>query len=159
MNRPVTTAVLLVALLGIAGCFGAVDPVEEEQINDPVVLEAPLIEWSAPIETIQLDGTPIVLQVRYSGEGWDLMPSVLNPDYEALSAYGWSSSPIGYALEFIPSMLGTYTIAVGIEAVDSLALAPEVADLTHEIVVTPPTELAPIIQAPSREMLEEPNLL
>ena len=47
MNRPVTTAVLLVALLGFAGCFGAVDPVDEQQIDEPVVLDAPCLLYTS----------------------------------------------------------------------------------------------------------------
>ena len=63
MNRPVSIALLLVALLGTAGCFGAVEPEPIEEADVPLVLEVPTFEWITPIETQQLDGTPVVLQL------------------------------------------------------------------------------------------------
>ena len=126
MNRPVSIALLLVALLGTAGCFGAVEPEPIEEADAPLVLEVPTFEWITPLETQQLDGTPVVLQIRYSGEGWTLTPTVLDPQFNPLSAYGWSLSSVGYSLEFLPTMLGVYSASIAIEPSDVEATAPEV---------------------------------
>lgn len=159
MNRTVPTAMLLVALLGFAGCFGAVDPDPSEEEVVQITLEQPVFEWINPVSTIQLDGTPIVLQVRYAGEGWKLIPTVTTPIFESLSAYGWSVSPQGYSIEFLPSMIGNYTVGVAIEPLDSTAIAPEMQGIELRIEVTPPVESAPVVQTSSREILEQPNLL
>ena len=159
MNRTVPTAMLLVALLGFAGCFGAVDSVPPQEEVVPITLESPVLEWINPVSALDLDGTPIVLQVRYIGEGWKLIPTVTTPVFDTLSAYGWSVSPQGYSLEFLPSMVGNYTVSVAIEPVDSTAVAPDVQGIEHRVEVTPPIESAPILQTSSREILEEPNLL
>ena len=153
MNRTVPTAMLLVALLGFAGCFGAVEPDPPEEKVVPIALEQPVFEWINPASTIQLDGTPIVLQVRYAGEGWKLIPTVTTPIFESLSAYGWSVSPQGYSIEFLPSMVGNYTVGVAIEPLDSTTNAPEIQGIEHRIEVTPPVESAPVVQTSSREIL------
>ena len=115
MKQGVLPAILLVALLGLAGCLGAVEPELVEEVEDPVSLETPLLNWQTPVETIALDGTPIVLQVSYQGDGWDLTPSIITPEFKQVNAYGWSKTTSGFALEFLPAMLGNYTVSIGIE--------------------------------------------
>ncbi len=159
MKQGVFPAILLVALLGFAGCLGAVEPEVENEIGEPVSLETPTFDWQSPVETIRLDGTPIVLQVAYQGEGWALTPSITTPEFKQVNAYGWSITTTGYALEFLPAMLGNYTVNVAIEPTDADSIAPTVATITHTIEVLPPEELAPVLTAPVREVLEEPNLL
>ena len=159
MKQGVLPAILLVALLGFAGCLGAVEPEVVEEIEEPVSLEAPLLNWQSPVETIGLDGTPIILQVTYQGEGWDLTPSIATPEFKQVNAYGWSKTTTGYALEFLPAMLGNYTVSIAIEPTDADSIAPTVATITHTIEVMPPEELAPVLTAPVLEVLEEPNLL
>ncbi|MDP6362217.1 MAG: peptide-N-glycosidase F-related protein [Candidatus Poseidoniaceae archaeon] len=159
MNRPALPALLLVALLGLAGCFGAVEPEEPEVIEQPVMLEEPLVEWMTPPSTIELDGTPIILQIKFQGQDWALTPSIVTPTFDQVSAYGWSQTVQGYSLEFLPSMLGNYTVSVSIEPVDQVAIAPIVSSLTHTIEVVEPVAQAPVLNAPVREILEEPNLL
>ena len=67
MKQGVFPAILLVALLGFAGCLGAVEPEVENEIGEPVSLETPTFDWQSPVETIRLDGTPIVIQEDYQG--------------------------------------------------------------------------------------------
>ena len=159
MKQGVLPAILLVALLGFAGCLGAVEPEVVEEVEDPVSLETPLLNWQTPVETIALDGTPIVLQVSYQGDGWDLTPSIITPEFKQVNAYGWSKTTSGFALEFLPAMLGNYTVSIGIEPTEPESIAPKVATISHTIQVMPPEELAPVLSAPVREVLEEPNLL
>ena len=159
MNRPALPALLLVALLGLAGCFGAVEPEETEVIEEPVMLDEPVVNWITPPATIELDGTPIMLQMQFKGQGWLLTPSIVTPTFDQVSAYGWSQTVQGYSLEFLPSMLGNYTVSVSIEPVDKDAIAPIVSSLVHTIEVLEPVAQAPVLNAPVRELLEEPNLL
>ena len=100
MNRPALPAMLLVALLGLAGCFGAVEPEEPEVIEQPVMLEEPLVEWMTPPSTIELDGTPIILQIKFQGQDWALTPSIVTPTFDQVSAYGWSQTVQGYSSSF-----------------------------------------------------------
>ncbi len=88
MKQGVLPAILLVALLGFAGCLGAVEPEVENEIEEPVTLETPTLNWQSPVETIRLDGTPIVLQITYQGEGWVLTPSITTPEFKEVKAYG-----------------------------------------------------------------------
>lgn len=159
MNRTGATAVLLVALLGMAGCFGSVEPEPIEPQQEPVELDVPVLEWETNVDTIELDGTPLVLQVKFTGSGWELIPSVYAPDYQTVAAFGWSNSQVGYTLEFLPTMLGEYTIQIEIQPKDAAAIAPTVVGLQQIVNVTAPIESAPVLQAPVREVLEEPNLL
>ena len=159
MNRPALPALLLVALLGLAGCFGAVEPEEPEVIEQPATLEEPLVEWITPPSTIELDGNPIILQIKFQGQDWALTPLIITPTFDQVSAYGWSQTVQGYSLEFLPSMLGNYSVTVSIEPVDQESIAPIVPSLTHTIEVVEPVAQAPVLNAPVREILEEPNLL
>ena len=117
MNRPALPALLLVALLGLAGCFGAVEPEEPDVIEQPVMLEEPLVEWMTPPSTIELDGTPVILQIKFQGQGWALTPSIVTPTFDQVSAYGWSQTLQGYSLEFLPSILGNYTVSVSLSLI------------------------------------------
>ena len=159
MNRSVPCAVLLVALLCFAGCLGAVeidDPVSEVEPN---FSENLTFEWANVVETIELDGTPIILQVSFKGEGWKATPTVLDPSFNAIAAYGWTVSPLGYSLEFLPSMLGNYTVTIAVDLAPTYSSDMVYTPITQVIEVIEPVEDAPVIQAPASELLEEPNLL
>ncbi|MFL2949722.1 MAG: peptide-N-glycosidase F-related protein [Candidatus Poseidoniaceae archaeon] len=159
MNRTTAPALLLVALLSLAGCFGAVEPEKTIEEEEPVELLTPLFKWSTPIDTIDLDGTPVLLQVLYIGEGWELTPSIVNPAFDPVSAYGWEVTSTGYSVEFLPTMLGTYTIHIDIAPGDVNAIAPEITSLMHSVEVVAPLEQPPLIRAPANELLEEPNII
>ena len=61
-------------------------------------------------------------------------------------------SPLGYTLEFLPSMLGNYTVTIAVDLAPTYTSDMAYTPITHAIEVIPPVEDAPVIQAPATEL-------
>ena len=109
-------AILLVSLLVVSGCLGNADieseiPEDENQFIGIISLNA---SWGALIQSIPMDGTPIVLQVVIASEGddWEAQPTILTPNFTSLSLYEWEKNQQGYQLSFVPEITGDYSIQI-----------------------------------------------
>ncbi len=146
-------AILLVSLLVVSGCMGNADieseiPEDENQFIGNISLNA---SWGALIQSIPMDGTPIVLQVVIASEGddWEAQPTILTPNFTSLSMYEWEKNQQGYQLSFVPEMSGDYSIQIEFATMNNAEFSdPKPERLTQVISVQPVEEDAPILTAP-----------
>lgn len=157
-------AILLVSLLVVSGCLGNADieseiPEDENQFIGIISLNA---SWGALIQSIPMDGTPIVLQVVIASEGddWEAQPTILTPNFTSLSLYEWEKNQQGYQLSFVPEITGDYSIQIEFATMNNAEFSdPKPERLTQVISVQPVEEDAPILTAPVYIEIEEQRLI
>jgi len=157
MGNRRTTAVILIFVMLSAGCLGAADDIAEEDIV-PVVnqlnLSVAFIE--APSSATLGEIVSLQISVQSQGEGEWLATVLIYPEVE----FAMTQSEEIVNIIFMPSEIVSYEIVATFEAANSETLivdGPIIA--THNILVSPPVEGAPILNSPSLLSLEQSGLI
>ena len=154
------SAVVLVALMALAGCLGGTEPAAE--IEEPVVQTYSLQpSWVlSPTEAPLGDELTYVLAINQDGEGeWAVDASVLQPNFSPLVPIQWSEIDSGFQLKFTPETTGEHIVSITFQNVGESELTPSVKPLVLQLNVKPPSEPAPVLSLPSRLVLEQPNVI
>ena len=154
------SAVILVAIMALAGCLGATEPVPE--VEEPTVKTYSLEPtWILSPTDAQLgEELTYVLGIAQEGEGtWAIDATVLQPNFSPLADLAWTEIDNGYQLKFTPRETGEHIISITIENDGETELAPSLNPLVLAVNVNPPNEPAPILTVPNRMVLEEPNVI
>ena len=154
------SAVILVAIMALAGCLGATEPVPE--VEEPTVKTYSLEPtWILSPTDAQLgEELTYVLGIAQEGEGtWAIDATVLQPNFSPLADLAWTEIDNGYQLKFTPLETGEHIISITIENDGETELAPSLNPLVLAVNVNPPNEPAPILTVPNRMVLEEPNVI
>ena len=154
------SALILVAIMALAGCLGATEPLPE--IEEPTVSTYSLEPtWILSPSDAQLgEKITYVLGIKQEGEGeWTIAATVLQPNFSPLADIEWTEIDNGYQLKFTPTETGEHIISITIENDGETELVPPLKPLVMTLNMNPPDEPAPILTVPDRLVLEEPNVL
>ena len=157
MGNQRSTAVILIFVMLSAGCFGAADDIADEEIV-PAVNELSLSVLFSEAQSSALLGEIVNLQlsVQSQGEGDWLATVLIYPEVE----FAMTQSDDSVNIIFIPNEIVSYSIAATFEAANAETIiidGPVIA--THEILVSPPVEGAPILNSPPLLSLEDFGLI
>ena len=157
MGNRRTTAVILIFVMLSAGCFGAADDIVEDDIV-PVVneLNRSIAFIEAQSSVTLGDIVSLQISVQSQGEGEWLATVSIYPEVE----FAMTQSEDIVNIIFIPNEIVSYSIAATFEAANAETIivdGPVIA--THEILVSPPVEGAPILNSPALLSLEDFGLI
>ena len=154
------SALSLVAIMALAGCLGATEPLPE--IEEPTTTTYSLEPtWIlSPSDARLGEEVTYVLGIKQEGEGvWTIDATVLQPNFSPLSDIEWTEIDSGYQLKFTPIETGEHIISITIENDGETDLVPPLKPLVMTLNMNPPDEPAPVLTVPNRLVLEEPNVL
>lgn len=154
------SALILVAMMALAGCLGATEPLPE--IEEPAVTTYSIEPtWIlSPSDARLGEEVTYVLGIKQEGEGvWTIDATVLQPNFSPLADIEWTERDNGYQLKFTPIETGEHIISITIENDGETDLAPPLKPLVMTLNMNPPDEPAPVLTVPNRLVLEEPNVL
>ena len=101
-----------------------------------------------------------LVNVERIGAGeFDVTPSVLSPTFSSVQELIWVQQTDGYKLSFPTESVGDYIIRLTFTNIGESSMVPEIESLVHLLEVIEPVEEAPIITAPARIVLEQPDVL
>ena len=109
------SAVILVAIMALAGCLGATEPVPE--VEEPTVKTYSLEPtWIlSPTDSQLGEELTYVLGITQEGEGtWTIGATVLQPNFSPLTDLAWTEIDNGYQLKFTPLETGEHIISITI---------------------------------------------
>ena len=154
------SALILVAMMALAGCLGATEPLPE--IEEPAVTTYSIEPtWIlSPSDARLGEEVTYVLGIKQEGEGvWTIDATVLQPNFSPLADIEWTERDNGYQLKFTPIETGEHIISISIENDGETDLVPPLKPLVMTLNMNPPDEPAPVLTVPNRLVLEEPNVL
>ena len=154
------SAIVLVALMALAGCLGGTEPAAE--IEEPVVQTYSLEpSWVlSPTEAPLGEELTYVLAINQVGEGdWSIDASVLQPNFSPLIPIEWSEIDSGFQLKFTPETTGEHIVSITFQNVGKSELTPSIKPMVLQLNVKAPSEPAPVLSLPSRLVLEQPNVI
>ena len=154
------SALILVAIMALAGCLGASEPLPE--IEEPTITTYSLEPtWIlSPSDARLGEEVTYVLGIKQEGEGvWTIDARVLQPNFSPLADIEWTEIDSGYQLKFTPIETGEHIISITIENDGETDLLPPLKPLVMTLNMNPPDEPAPVLTVPNRLVLEEPNVL
>lgn len=154
------SALILVAMMALAGCLGATEPLPE--IEEPAVTTYSIEPtWIlSPSDARLGEEVTYVLGIKQEGEGvWTIDATVLQPNFSPLADIEWTERDNGYQLKFTPIETGEHIISITIENDGETDLVPPLRPLVMTLNMNPPDEPAPVLTVPNRLVLEEPNVL
>ena len=154
------SALFLVGLMALAGCLGGTESVPD--IEEPTVSTYTLQPtWILSPTQIQLgEEVSYLLGIEQEGEGtWDVEVSVLQPNFSPLSSIDLKEHDQSYQLTFTPETTGEHIVSVTVVNTGTTDLVPTVEPQVVVLIVSAPNEPAPIITAPNRLVLEQPDVV
>ena len=160
MNPRKWSAMILVALMAMAGCLGGTEPATPPE--DPVIETYSLTPtWVVSPEQIQLgEEAAFVLNIMQEGEGsWSAEPKVLTPSFEQLTEIQWTEQSSGYQLKFVPTTVGEHIVSVEFGNTGPNEMVPYTNPAVLALMVEEPAEPAPVLNMNPTVILEEPNVM
>lgn len=160
MDKHRLSAIFFVSLMLISGCLSGAEPepiIEEEVINTYEIKAS----WALAPATITMgEVATFLVNVERIGAGeFDVTPSVLSPTFSSVQELTWVQQTDGYKLSFPTESVGDYIIRLTFTNIGESSMVPEIESLVHLLEVIEPVEEAPIITAPARIVLEQPDVL
>ncbi|MDG1552793.1 MAG: hypothetical protein P8Q87_04620, partial [Candidatus Poseidonia sp.] len=158
MDKHRLSAIFFVSLMLISGCLSGAEPepiIEEDVVNTYEIKAS----WALAPTTITMGEDAIFLvNVERIGSGeFEITPSVLSPTFSSIEGLVWAQQSDGYKLSFPAESVGDYIVRLTFTNIGESSMVPETEPLVHLLEVIEPVEEAPIITAPSRIVLEQPE--
>ena len=125
MDARTTTALLLVALMSLAGCLGATEPAQEGTEVEEEAYSLNTTWIVAPEELPLGEEAVFVLGVQQEGSGSFIVEyAVLQSDFSPLEDLEWIETDVGYRLRFTPKNTGEHIVSISFTNTGSTSLEP-----------------------------------